>query len=374
MSYPALKGEVLDSLLRQKMETLSNDAWKEKFLDKLIVGDSLKLLKEIPDNSINLIITSPPYFQQRDYEVEGAIGNEKSVEDYLEKILKVFHEAVRITRPDGHIVFNLGDKYKDGSLMLVPWRFAIEAISREKVKLINYVTWIKLNPTPRQYKKRLVNATEPFFIFTKSDDYYFYIDSFNPDRRKVEKRRRSSNIGEKYFELIEKSDLTPEQKRKAKEELEKVIQEVKEGKIAEFRMKIRGIHALPFGGQEGGRMKQLERQGFTIIRIYDNQLKRDIIESPVETIKGIKHPAVYPERVVEELIKLLCPPNGIVLDPFVGSGTTAVVAYKLGRHYIGIDINPKYIEYAKERIKKAQRTSILDYYILNNKVIENERS
>jgi len=356
------------------METLSNDAWKEKFLDKLIVGDSLKLLKEIPDNSINLIITSPPYFQQRDYEVEGAIGNEKSVEDYLEKILKVFHEAVRITRPDGHIVFNLGDKYKDGSLMLVPWRFAIEAISREKVKLINYVTWIKLNPTPRQYKKRLVNATEPFFIFTKSDDYYFYIDSFNPDRRKVEKRRRSSNIGEKYFELIEKSDLTPEQKRKAKEELEKVIQEVKEGKIAEFRMKIRGIHALPFGGQEGGRMKQLERQGFTIIRIYDNQLKRDIIESPVETIKGIKHPAVYPERVVEELIKLLCPPNGIVLDPFVGSGTTAVVAYKLGRHYIGIDINPKYIEYAKERIKKAQRTSILDYYILNNKVIENERS
>jgi DNA modification methylase len=155
------------------METLSNDAWKEKFLDKLIVGDSLKLLKEIPDNSINLIITSPPYFQQRDYEVEGAIGNEKSVEDYLEKILKVFHEAVRITRPDGHIVFNLGDKYKDGSLMLVPWRFAIEAISREKVKLINYVTWIKLNPTPRQYKKRLVNATEPFFIFTKSDDYYF---------------------------------------------------------------------------------------------------------------------------------------------------------------------------------------------------------
>jgi DNA methylase. len=67
------------------METLSNDAWKEKFSDKLIVGDSLKLLKEIPDNSINLIITSPPYFQQRDYEVEGAIGNEKSVEDYLEK-------------------------------------------------------------------------------------------------------------------------------------------------------------------------------------------------------------------------------------------------------------------------------------------------
>ncbi len=340
------------------MEALSKDAWKEKFLDKLIAGDSLKLLKEIPDNSINLVITSPPYFQQRDYKVEGAIGNEKSVEDYLEKILRVFHEAVRITRPDGHVVFNLGDKYRDGSLMLIPWRFAMEAISREKVKLINYVTWVKLNPTPRQYKKRLVNATEPFFIFTKSGDYYFDGDSFNPDGRKAgKKERKNSNIGKKYFELIEKSDLTPEQKRKAKEELEKAIQEVKEGKIAEFRMKIKEIHALPFGGQEGGRMEQLERQGFTIIRIYGNQLKRDIIESPVETIKGIKHPAVYPERVVEELIKLLCPPNGIVLDPFAGSGTTAVVAYKLGRHYTGIDINPVYVEYARERLVRAQPKS-----------------
>ena len=104
-------------------------------------------------------------------------------------------------------------------------------------------------------------------------------------------------------------------------------------------------------------MEQLERQGFTIIRIYGNQLKRDIIESPVETIKGIKHPAVYPERVVEELIKLLCPPNGIVLDPFAGSGTTAVVAYKLGRHYTGIDINPVYVEYARERLVRAQPKS-----------------
>jgi site-specific DNA-methyltransferase (adenine-specific) len=127
-------------------------------------------------------------------------------------------------------------------------------------------------------------------------------------------------------------------------------------------MKIRGIHALPFGGQEGGRKIQLEKQGFTIIRILGRDLKKDVIESPVETIKGIKHPAVFPEFVVGELIKLLCPPKGIVLDPFVGSGTTAVVAKKLGRHYIGIDMNPKYIEYAKERIKNCSST-LLDYMV-----------
>jgi len=342
--------------------------WKDKFLDKLLVGDSTKLLKEIPDNSIHLVITSPPYFQQRDYGIEGAIGNERTVEEYINNLMKVFHECVRIIRPDGHVVFNLGDKYKDGSLLLIPWRFALEALRREPVKLINVVTWVKLNPTPRQHKKRLVNATEPFFIFTKSNDYYFNLDEFMSIQSLLKERKlyNSSRIGKKYFELIEKSDLTPEQKKRAREELEKVIREVIEGKIAGFRMKIRGIHAMPFGGQEGGRKTQLETQGFTIIRIIGRDLKRDVIESPVETIKGIKHPAIFPEFVVGELIKLLSPPGGIVLDPFVGSGTTAVVAKKLGRHYIGIDINPKYIEYAKERVEKVERAKnrlIFDFII-----------
>ncbi len=344
--------------------TRQNEKWKDKFLDKLLVGDSAKLLKEIPDNSIHLIVTSPPYYQQRDYGVKGAIGNERTVEEYINNLMRVFHECVRIVRPDGHIVFNIGDKYKDGSLLLVPWRFALEALRREPVKLINVVTWVKLNPTPRQYKKRLVNATEPFFVFVKSNNYYFNLDAFMSLHSilKEKKNHASPKIGKRYLELIEKSDLTPEQKKKAREELEKVIKEVREGKIAGFRMKIRGIHALPFGGQEGGRKKQLEKQGFTIIRILGKDLKKDVIESPVETIKGIKHPAIYPEFVVRELIKLLCPPKGIVLDPFIGSGTTAVAAKKLGRHYIGIDINPKYVKYAKERVRKCSST-LLDYIL-----------
>ena len=338
-------------------------SWEERFLNKLLVGDSAQLLKEIPDNSIHLIITSPPYFQQRDYGIENAIGNEKTVEEYVNALLKVFRECVRIVRPDGHVVFNLGDKYKNKSLLLVPWRFALEALKREPVKLINVVTWVKTNPTPRQYEKRLVPATEPFFIFAKSDNYYFDLDAFTSFNSFLKEKRNlnGSKIGQKYFRLIEKSNLTLEQKKIAKRELEKAIREVKEGKIVGFRMKIKGIHALPFGGQEGGRKTQLEKQGFTIIRILGRDLKKDVIESPVETIKGIKHPAIYPEFIVGELIKLLCPPNGIVLDPFVGSGTTAVVAKKLGRRYVGIDLNPKYVERAKERIKK--RPSLLEYVI-----------
>jgi len=341
-----------------------NEKWKDKFLDKILTGDSAKLLKEIPDNSIHMVITSPPYFQQRDYGVEGAIGNERTVEGYIDNLMKVFHECVRITRTDGHIVFNLGDKYVNGSLLLVPWRFALEALRREHVKLINVITWVKLNPTPRQYKRRLVNATEPFFIFVKSDKYYFNSDAFMSihSMLKERKNRKNSNIGRKYFELVDKSNLTSEQKEKAKEELRKAIKEVKEGKIASFRMKIMGIHALPFGGQEGGRKIHLETQGFTIIRILGKHLKKDVIESSVETIKGIKHPAIFPEFVVGEIMKLLCPPKGIVLDPFLGSGTTAVVAKKLGRHYIGIDINPKYVEYAKERVNNVP-TKLLEYLL-----------
>jgi site-specific DNA-methyltransferase (adenine-specific) len=196
----------------------------------------------------------------------------------------------------------------------------------------------------------------------KSDGYYFDIDSFmDIYNNRQERARVSDRLGRKYFELIEKSQLTEEEKKKAREELLKVIQEVKEGKIVGFRMKIRGIHAPAFGGQEGGRKIQLEKQGFTIIRINGNTLKRDVIECPVETLKGCLHPAVYPEFIVQELIKLLTRPNDIVLDPFVGSGTTCVVARKLGRHYIGIDINPEYCKYAEERVKKI--SPAFDYFI-----------
>lgn len=336
--------------------------WKEKFLNKIVCGDARILLKEIASESINLIITSPPYYKQRDYcDLKDEIGNEPSVEAYINNIMEVFHECVRITKPDGSIVFNLGDKYENGGLLLVPFRFAIEALRREPVKLVHNITWVKLNPTPRQFKRRLASSTEPFFHFVKSDDYYFNPEAFMDIlNNKGERVIVSNKLGRRYFELIDKA-LSGTERQKAREELLKVIQEVKCGKIAGFRMKIRGIHAPAFGGQEGGRKIQLERQGFTIIRIHGDVMKKDVIECPVETLKGCPHPAVYPEFIIQELIKLLTKPEDIVLDPFVGSGTTCVAAKKLGRHYIGIEINPEYCKYAEERIRNTEPT--LEYYI-----------
>lgn len=320
----------------------------DHFLDNIIEGDNLTILKSIPDNKINLIITSPPYFRQRDY--GSGIGNEKSVDEYIDNLIHVFSECIRILRNDGSIVFNLGDKYLEGNLQLIPYRFALEILKKFPVKLVNNIIWVKPNPTPRQYQKRLVSSTEPFFHFVKSDDYYYNISNYISNNGTKTRRTNSKNIGKKYFELIESSNLTLEQKKMALCELQEVIEDVKVGKLESFRMKIKGIHSEPFGGQDGGRKYQLLKKGFTIIRIKGEPIKRDIIECAVETIKGCRHPAIYPLYIIKELIKLLSKEDDIVLDPFMGSGTTAVAAKELNRRYIGIEINGEYCKYARERL------------------------
>jgi len=321
-------------------------------LNQIICGDSFELIQAIPDRSVHLVITSPPYFQQRDY--GGGIGSEASIDDYLERLITMMRQCARVITEDGSILFNLGDKYEESSLLLVPYRFAIEALKIEPLKLVNLVTWVKRNPTPRQFKRRLVSSTEPFFHFVKSDAYYYNLDAFMAvDRPRKAGNGSSSKMGKQYYELIEKSDLTIEQKQFARQELMKVIEEVRAGKIEGFRMKIRGIHAEPFGGQAGGRQIQLTKNGFTIIRIYGNPIKRDVIEMPVESVKGNNHPAMYPVNLVVEFLRLLTREGNVVLDPFMGSGSTAVACKLTGRNYIGFDLNPDYCAFAEQRLRET---------------------
>lgn len=322
------------------------------FWNEIVCGDSNALLKLVPSNSVNLVITSPPYFQQRDY--GAGIGNEKFASDYINALMEIFHECVRIIKPSGSIVFNLGDKYEDSNLLLVPYRFAIAAMERANVKLVNNITWTKTNPTPRQFKRRLVSSSEPFFHFVKSDEYQYFIDEFqrvDEETKPANGNGAGENVGKKYFALIEQSDLTEKQKQMARAALEQVIDRVKAREIEGFRMKIRGIHSEPFGGQDGGRKIQLTKNGFTIIQIYGNPLKKDVIATPVESLKNCPHPAIYPVRIVEEFLRLLTKPGDVVVDPFVGSGSTAVAAVKLQRVFIGFDINADYCAFAKARLE-----------------------
>ena len=137
------------------------------FWNEIVCGDSAQLLKLIPQESVDLVITSPPYFQQREYG-GGGIGNEKKPVDYIAALMNIFRECIRVIKPTGSIIFNVGDKYEDSSLLLMPFRFAIAATEQCEVTLVNNVTWVKSNPTPRQFKRRLVSSTEPFFHFVKT--------------------------------------------------------------------------------------------------------------------------------------------------------------------------------------------------------------
>jgi len=325
--------------------------------NEIVIGDSFQILKRLPDDAFDLIITSPPYFQQRDYGNGNlGIGNEQNEGEYLKNLLDIFRECVRVVKKTGSIVFNVGDKYLNGNLSLLPFKFAIQAAELENVFLINQLTWAKLNPTPRQEKRKLIQATEPFFIFAKSKDYYFDLESYLNHLDVINKNGKtkpSDKLGNKYLELIENSDLTESEKENARKALGETIESIKRGEIVGFRMKIKGVHKLAYGGQEGGRNNQIKNNGFTIIKILGNRMKKDIIESPVEITKDNKHPAVYPSYIVQELIKLLSRENDFVLDPFCGSGTTCIAAKTLNRNYLGIEINPEYVALANERLKRS---------------------
>lgn len=326
------------------------------YQNQIIVGDCRDELKKLRDGSIDLIITSPPYFQQRDYNNGNAgIGNEESEERYLKNLLEVFNECVRVIKYSGSIIFNLGDKYINGCLALIPYKFAIKAVENNDVFLINQLTWAKLNPTPRQEKRKLIQSTEPFFIFAKSKNYYFNLEDYLSHLDDINKNGQSKptdGLGKKYFELIENADLSETEKSMARKSLQETIGLIRQGEITGFRMKIRGVHKLAYGGQEGGRNNQIKNNGFTIIKILGNRMKKDIIESPVEITKDNHHPAVYPSYIVQELIKLLSREGDIVLDPFCGSGTTCLAAKTLNRNYLGIELNPEYIALANERLSE----------------------
>ena len=326
-------------------------------LNRIVCGDAAEQLGKLPDSSVDLVVTSPPYYCQRSYGRGGSggegTGHEGSVEEYIDSVMSVFRECVRVTRDTGSIVFNMGDKYVGGSLRLVPYRFAATAMDATGVILVNNITWVKSNPTPRQFRRRRVSSTEPFFHFAKTQKYYYDANAHDgPAPERMTASKGGASMGRRYERLISSSGLSEGEKEAALAALRDVVAEVRAGKTAGFRMKVRGVHAPAFGGQGGGRQSQMENNGFTIIRLTGRPIRRDVIESSVETLRWGDHPAVYPEAVVGLLVRTLTPEGAVVLDPYAGSGTTCAAAKKAGRDYIGIDMNPEYCEAARMRLRR----------------------
>lgn len=299
-------------------------------INTILQGNSLDVLKTLPDNSVDCCISSPPYWGLRDYGCDGQLGNEPKFGEYIENLVNIYTEVKRVLRPAGTCFVNLGDTYAGSGgwsefkdtwkptkqlknkssnieyskqriesvpnkcLNMIPERFAIAMIGADWI-LRNQIIWHKPNQMPSSVKDRFTVDFEKIFFFTKQGDYYF----------------------EQQFEKATSTDLTIRNRETTK------------------------LNNTPGRSRMGG----LTSNHYT--------------ERNMRTVWSINtlgcsdaHFATYPQRLVEIMIKSGCPEQGIVLDPFFGSGTTGIYARKCDRNYLGIELNPEYVKIAENRLYK----------------------
>ena len=271
----------------------------------VFVGDNREILKSYPDGVVNTTITSPPYYNLRDYGEENQIGLESSLEEYIEQLCVVFDEVYRITKDDGTFWLNIGDCYankgeipSDGrkgfsgtggmgtadktieglttkDLIGVPWRVAF-ALQQRGWILRSDIIWAKKNPIPESVKDRPTSSHEHIFLFSKQPKYYYDFESVK--------------------EKIENLD------------------------------------------NNGG---------------YEYRNKRDVWSVRVASYPG-SHCATFPMELIVPCIKAGSPEGGLVLDPFMGSGTVAEVAKRLSRRYTGCELNLEYWKIIQKRTKQKE--------------------
>lgn len=330
----------------------------------LEVGDSFELLKSIPNNSIDCVITSPPYWQQRvytDYDVEmsGIIGTEESAEEYVSNLMAIFNEIKRILKPTGTFWLNIGDKFHNKCLMGMPWRVAL-AMEKEGWILRSDIIWDQMKGT-QSCRDRFRDIYEHIFQFVKSNKYYFDSDSIRivPEKNATEINGEivsaTGVTGKKYIQRIKSStELTEVEKRNAMLALEETLEEMRKGLVVDFRMTIRGVQRAYHSENSriSGRAKELMEKGYYIIKMR----KKGFIPSniwrivPEDTWRRDTHCAVFPKELLKTPILSTCKIDGVVLDPFSGTGSTVEAAVLLGRRAIGIDLSSEYTEIAKKRL------------------------
>lgn len=142
----------------------------------IIHGEALDMLKRLPDGLIQTVVTSPPYYGQRDYDVENQIGIEKNTDEYINRLVEIFEEVKRVLREDGTLWINVGDKYIDGNLAGLPWRLALALRERGWI-LRSDIIWYKPNAMPSSVRNRPTTDHEYIFLFAKNSQYYYDADA-----------------------------------------------------------------------------------------------------------------------------------------------------------------------------------------------------
>lgn len=335
-------------------------AYQEASLTRplFICGDSLAILSEIPECSIDFCMTSPPYWNKREYQ-NGGIGLETTLSDYVHHLLMIFAHVKRVLKHTGSFWLNIGDTYFDKGLAGVPWRVAFALVDEQGWIMRNDVIWNKLKG-PDNTKDKLRNTHEYLFHFVKQGrGYYYDVDAIRAKPRSVKVRNgaivsATGVTGVRYKRQIELStSLTDEEKRAALDGLLGMLQRLERGEISDFRMIIRNQQRTTHSDSEtvSGRAKELAQKGFYFLQYHPGGSKPsdvwDII--PEDSTNREGHYAAYPEDLCRIPLLATCPIGGIALDPFCGTGTTNLVAMQLGRKSVGIDLSAEYIDYARQR-------------------------
>jgi len=277
-------------------------------INQVYCSDALTQLSKLPAELVDTIVTSPPYYQQRNYRDESQqLGQEKTPELYVNRLRNLFAEARRVLKPSGSLWLVLGDKYIRGEQLGMPWRVAL-ALKEEGWILRSDIIWHKPNAMPSSVKTRPTVDHEYIFFFTKSKDYYYDADA----------------IREPHVTFTDKSKM--------------------KGGRGHFHQ--RG--GTPEAGKNSG-APNLHDGRWDQAFHPQGRNKRTVWSVSLSKFREA-HFAVFPETLVETCIKAGCPAEGVVLDPFLGSGTTALVARRLGRKYLGIDCVKEYCEMACERL------------------------
>lgn len=305
-------------------------------------GDSLDVLRTFPDDCVDCCITSPPYYSLRDYGVDGQIGLEETPEQYIDALCDVFDEVRRVLKPTGTlwlvlgdsyagsmkgaakfpdnamnykqgtnrgllgksaVVKKLGGNYKPKDLIGIPWMMAFALRSRGWY-LRQDIIWEKPNPMPESVKDRCTKSHEYIFLLSKSKRYYYDSSAISepvtmPAGTQNKNESKKTRYGGKKY--TENPDVF-------------------------FRTK------------SGNAYKPRDRRN-----------KRDVWRVSTKSFKEA-HFATFPEELIEPCLLAGTSRGDVVLDPFIGSGTTGVVSRKHWRNYVGIELNPDYCKMAEKRI------------------------
>jgi DNA modification methylase len=335
-------GPIIATSHRQAFQRYTRE---QSVLPLFLHGDGLSVLKEIPNDSIDCAMTSPPYWGKREYE-NGGIGLEDDYRDFVKDLAAIFLELKRVLKPEGSFWLNIGDTYESKGLVGVPWRVAFELIDRQGWILRNSVIWNKVKSGMDNSKDRLGNVHENVFHFVKQAKGYYY------DADAIRSKPREAKIvngsvisatgvsGVRYKRQIELStDLSRQQKAAAFQELEKMLADIAVGKVSDFRMIIRSQQRATHSNSEkvSGRAKELRDKGFYFLRYHPSGSKPtdvwDII--PEDTQRRESHFAPFPLDLCRLPILATCPDGGLVLDPFCGTGTTCN-APPISSHELGL--------------------------------------